>query len=60
MRRSPELRQPKQQVKKQPLPTAFGDETFRKEVRDAIDEMLSEQGIEWRNKMQHQGGAAGK
>ena len=57
---SPELRETQQQAKNQSAASALGDQALRMKVRDAIDELLPEQEIEWRDEMHHQRRTAGK
>src|SRR5262249_50727043 len=57
---SPEMCEPQQQAKNETAVSALGYEAFRMKVGNAVDEMLSEQEIKWRDEMEHQRRGAGE
>src|SRR6516162_2276766 len=57
---SPEVCEPQQQAKNDPAVSALGYEAFRMKVSHAVDQMLSEQEIKWRDEMHHQRRAPGE
>src|SRR5262249_9462119 len=57
---SPNPRDTQEQAKNQSAASTLGDQTLRMKVRNAIDEPLSEQEVEWCDEMHHQRRTAGK